>query len=218
MRVHHLANSFLLVYAALFPIINPIGDAPIFLELTQFCTPAQRSDLARRVAFNSFLLLLGSLLVGSHVLGFFGISLPAVRIGGGLVVMALGWKLLNAEPAPDPDQEASRTGRTIPDSFYPLTMPLTVGPGSISVAIALGSQRPRAAGLEALLIPAAGAILGLMALAATIYLTYRFAQRINSVLGPTGASVLIRLSAFILVCIGIQIVWEGWRQLTALAH
>jgi multiple antibiotic resistance protein len=216
--MHLLTNSFLLVYAALLPIINPVGDAPIFLELTQFCTPAQRNDLARRVSFNGFLLLLGSLLVGSHLLGFFGISLPAVRIGGGLVVTALGWKLLNADPAPDPDQAASRSGSTIPDSFYPLTMPLTVGPGSMSVAIALGSQRPRGVGLEALLLPAGGAVAGLLALAATIYLTYRFAQRITSLVGPTGASVLIRLSAFILVCIGIQITWEGWRQLTALGR
>ncbi len=208
-----LTKSFLLIYVALLPIINPVGDAPIFLELTQFCTPAQRNDLARRVAFNSFLLLVGSLLVGSHVLGFFGISLPAVRIGGDLVVTALGWKLLNAEAPPDPDQAASQSGRTIPDSFYPLTMPLTVGPGSMSVAIALGSQRPRGVGFEALLLPAAGAIVGMMALAATIYLTYRFAQRITSVLGPTGANVLIRLSAFIVLCIGVQIIWEGWRQL-----
>ena len=98
-----LTKSFLLIYVALLPIINPVGDAPIFLELTQFCTPPQRNDLARRVAFNSFLLLVGSLLVGSHVLGLLlGISLPVVRIGGGIVVTALGWKLLNAEAPPRP--------------------------------------------------------------------------------------------------------------------
>jgi len=211
--MHDLSRSFLLVYAALFPIINPIGSAPIFLDLTQFCTPAQRNDLARRVAINSLLLLLGSLLIGSHVLGFFGISLPAVRIGGGLVVTALGWRLLNAEPHGDHDQAASGPRATIPDSFYPLTMPLTVGPGSMSVAITLGAQRPRVGGLEQLLIVAAGAGAGMVALAVTIYLSYRFAQYLTSALGPTGASVLIRLSAFILVCIGIQIIWEGSRQL-----
>jgi multiple antibiotic resistance protein len=141
-----------------------------------------------------------------------------VRIGGGLVVTALGWRLLNEEPTSDHDRAAAASTATIPDSFYPLTMPLTVGPGSMSVAIALGSQRPRVVGLERLLIPAAGAILGMLALAATIYLTYRFAQRITAALGSTGANVLIRLSAFILVCIGIQIIWEGWRQLGAAGH
>jgi multiple antibiotic resistance protein len=206
--MHALGRSFLLIYATLFPIINPLGDAPIFLNLTQFCTPEQRNDLARRIALNSFLLLLGSLLVGSHVLGFFGISLPVVRIGGGLVVTSLGWRLLNSEPPAPGEQAPDGRGRTIPDSFYPLTMPLTVGPGSMSVAITLGTQRPNG-GLEQLLVLAAGAIAGLLALAGTIYLSYRFAQNLTSLLGPTGASVLIRLSAFILLCIGIQIVWYG---------
>jgi multiple antibiotic resistance protein len=209
--MHGVGRSFLLIYATLFPIINPLGGAPIFLNLTQFCTPEQRNDLARRIALNSFLLLLGSLLVGSHVLGFFGISLPVVRIGGGLVVTSLGWRLLNSEPAAD-DRAPDGRGRTIPDSFYPLTMPLTVGPGSMSVAITLGTQRPNG-GLEQLLVLAAGAIAGLLALAGTIYLSYRFAQNLTSLLGPTGASVLIRLSAFILLCIGVQIVWYGLADL-----
>jgi len=212
-----LSNSFLLIYAGLFPIINPVGDAPIFLELTQFCTPQQRNDLARRVAINSFMLLLGSLFVGSHVLGFFGISLPVVRIGGGVVVTALGWRLLNSDASADGDQPAKGAGSTIPDAFYPLTMPLTVGPGSMSVAIALGVERPRAKGLDEFAL-IGGAVAGMLALAVTIYLAYRFSQRLTSVLGRTGANVLIRLSAFILLCIGIQIIWDGWRQLSGLGR
>jgi multiple antibiotic resistance protein len=212
-----LTNSFLLIYAGLFPIINPVGNTPIFLELTQFCTPGQRTDLARRVAFNSFMLLLGSLFIGSHVLGFFGLSLPVVRIGGGVVVTALGWKLLNSEHSADRDQAAQGAGATIPDAFYPLTMPLTVGPGSMSVAVALGAERPRAAGFEGLIV-IGGATAGLLALAATIYLAYRFAHRLTSVLGQAGANVLLRLSAFILLCIGIQVIWDGWRQLSGLGR
>src|ERR1700722_7416001 len=137
-----MTNAFLLVYAALFPIVNPIADAPIFLGLTEFCTDAQRQGLARRVAINSFFLLLGSMFIGSHVLEFFGISLPVVRIGGGLGVTAFGWKLLNSE-TPDGSRADAGSIKTVPESFYPLTMPLTVGPGSISVAIGLGSQRPK---------------------------------------------------------------------------
>src|ERR1700690_3470278 len=117
-------NAFLLSYAALFPIVNPIGSAPIFLALTQFSTDQQRSALARRVAINSFFLLLGSLFVGSHVLEFFGISLPVVRIGGGLVVTAFGWKLLNSDAPTKEDDAETRPVSTVPDSFYPLTMPL----------------------------------------------------------------------------------------------
>jgi multiple antibiotic resistance protein len=211
--VNAVVNAFLLVYAALFPIVNPIADAPIFLGLTQFCTDAQRNLLARRVALNSFALLVGSLFIGSHVLEFFGISLPVVRVGGGLVVTAFGWKLLNAEP----DSTKADTGsvKTLPDPFYPLTMPLTVGPGSMSVAITLGSQRPKGAGMEHLALLAAGAVAGTIAISLTVYFCYRFAQRLVSLLGPHGTQAVVRLSAFILLCIGIQILWSGWSDLAA---
>ena len=118
------------------PIINPLGNAPIFLTLTRQCTDEERHQLAWRVAVNGFLLLLGSLLMGSHILTFFGLTLPIIRIAGGLVIASVGWKLLSSEN----DQQNHRaTGATQehvgpPDSFYPLTMPLTVGPGSIAVA------------------------------------------------------------------------------------
>jgi multiple antibiotic resistance protein len=206
-----LANTFLLSYAALFPIVNPVGSAPLFLGLTQFATDPQRSALAARVAFNSFFLLLGSLVVGSHVLEFFGISLPAVRIGGGLVVAAFGWKLLNSEPSPD--GEHSGPVSAFPDSFYPLTMPLTVGPGSISVAITLGSQRPKAASLADLALLGSGAIAGILAIAVSVYLCYRFAEKTVALLGKTGTNVVVRLSAFIMICIGIQILWSGYSEL-----
>jgi len=207
-------NAFLLVYAALFPIVNPIADAPLFLGLTEFCSDTQRKALARSVAINSFFLLIGSMFIGSHVLEFFGISLPVVRIGGGLVVSAFGWKILNAEAPPDGSKVEGVGPATAPDPFYPLTMPLTVGPGSISVAITLGSQRPKAVGLEQLALLAGGAVAGTLAMALTVYLSYRFAQQLVRLLGPHGTQVVVRLSAFILVCIGIQIIWSGWSDLS----
>ena len=207
-------NTFLLVYAALFPIVNPVGGAPIFLGLTRHLAEAERHALARRVALNGFLLLLGSLVVGSHVLEFFGITLPVVRIAGGIVVSAFAWKLLHEGDKLEDQRGAAAAPAAPLDAFYPLTMPLTVGPGSISVAITLGSQRPAAPDAAQLALLAGAAIAGLLAIAATIFLCYRFAGRITSGLGPRGTSVLIRLSAFILFCIGIQIVWSGWRTLT----
>jgi multiple antibiotic resistance protein len=131
-----------------------------------------------------------------------------------LVVTAFGWKLLNAEP-----QSTMADGapvKTLPDPFYPLTMPLTVGPGSISVAITLGSQRPKTAGLEQFALVAAGAVAGTVALALTVYLSYRFAQRLVKLLGRDGTQVVVRLSAFILLCIGIQILWSGISELAGL--
>ena len=210
--LYEILNSFLLVYAALFPIINPIGGAPIFLGFTRHCTEKERHLLARRVAFNGFLLLLGSLLAGSHVLEFFGITIPVLRIAGGLVVTSFAWNLLQRGQEAD-DSDTSGTVGPL-DAFYPLTMPLTIGPGSMSVAITLGSQRPRGiTDLASLAGIGGGAIAGLLAVMLTVYLCYRFAERIVSALGENGANVLIRLSAFILVCIGIQILWNGISSL-----
>jgi multiple antibiotic resistance protein len=214
--MNDIVNSFLLIYAALFPIVDPVGGAPIFLGLTRQCTDPERHTLARRVAINGFFLLLGSLFAGSYVLEFFGITLPVVRIGGGMVVVAFAWKLLNADELPA-DQRAA--GHAVPptDAFYPLTMPLTVGPGSIAVAIALGSQRPKGTiDLAHLALLGGAAIAGLIAIAVTIYVCYRFAGRIVAVLGASGTRVLVRLSAFILLCIGIQIVWNGYSALVAI--
>jgi multiple antibiotic resistance protein len=213
--MNNFANAFLLVYAALFPIINPIGSAPLFLGLTEFTTAQQRNGLAARVAVNSLFLLLGSMFIGSHVLEFFGISLPVVRIGGGLVVTAFGWKLLNSEN-PDGSRADTAAAHAEPESFYPLTMPLTVGPGSISVAISLGSQRPKGEDWAEWIQAGGAALAGVLAIVITIYLCYRFAQKLVNILGPSGTHVVVRLSAFILVCIGIQILWSGWSELMAL--
>jgi multiple antibiotic resistance protein len=211
---YQIANVFLLVYAGLFPIINPIGGAPIFLGLTRHCTDAERNALALGVTLNSFFLLLGSLLVGSYVLEFFGITLPIVRVAGGLIVSATGWSLLQASDD-FTDDRTTHEPKIPTEAFYPLTMPITVGPGSIAVAITIGSQRPRDVSLPDLAILGGAAIAGVIAIAATIYICYRFAEGTVGALGESGTNVVVRLSAFILFCIGIQIIWSGY---SALAH
>ncbi len=213
----NFANAFLLVYAGLFPIRNPIGDAPIILGLTRHCAENERNRLALRVTLNSFFLLLGSRVVGSYVLEFFGITLPVVRVAGGLVVAATGWNLLQAEDDDGEDEQTAHKPVHPNQGFYPLTMPLTVGPGSIAVAITLGSQRPRAADLSHLVLLGGAAVAGLVAIAATIYLCYRFAEGTVGALGATGTDVLVRLSAFILLCIGIEIIWNGYSALMHIA-
>jgi multiple antibiotic resistance protein len=216
--VTEIINAFLVVYAALFPIVNPLGSAPMFLSLTRNYTAAARHAVSLRIAFNGFLLLLGSLLVGSHILEFFGITLPVVRIAGGLVVSSMGWQLLNK--GEDFDQGRSMGAVTdkqyLRDAFYPLTMPLTVGPGSITVAITLGSRRPAiTGGLGHLALIGGAAVVGLIAIAVTIFICYRFAENVEKLLGETGTNVFIRLSAFILLCIGIEILWSGYSELIA---
>lgn len=211
-----LLSAFLLTVAGLFPIVNPLEAAPFFLGLTADLPATERAVLARKAAVNGFALLLGSMALGPWLLEFFGIQLPVVRIAGGLVVTALGWKLLTQEEWSDhggsPGLQSS-PGKKV-GSFYPLTMPLTVGPGSMSVAITIGSRKPAGIPHLSLLAEhASGAVLGVVVIALSIYLAYRFAETIGRLLGATGLEVLVRLSAFILMCIGIEIIWNGYSAL-----
>ena len=135
----------LLVIAALLPIVNPLSSAPIFLAMTTWCSTDIRQALARRIAVNGFTLLLVSIFIGSHILAFFGISLPVVQVGGGLLVAATGWRLLDsrADQLTAADATPWAPDEIVRRAFYPLTLPLTVGPGSISVAITLGANTTR---------------------------------------------------------------------------
>lgn len=214
-----VVSAFLLTFAGLFPIVNPFEAAPFFLGLTAGLSSAERALLARKAAVNGFALLLGSMVLGPWLLQFFGIELPVMRIAGGLVVTALGWKLLSQESWSDHGSTGMEPGaeRKV-GGFYPLTMPLTVGPGSISVAITIGSRQPQSdIHLTALALHAIGALVGVIAIAFTIYIAYRFAEVFARWLGETGLEVVVRLSAFILMCIGIEIIWTGYSTLTA-AH
>jgi multiple antibiotic resistance protein len=162
---------------------------------------------------NSFFLLVGSYFIGAHILSFFGISLPVVQVGGGLIVISTGWALLKQGADTDQKGVMRNIQATDPfrDAFYPLTMPLTVGPGSISVAITLGANAPRHQGF--LLLSILTAIVGSVLLAASIFLCYGFADRLGTMIGPTGMTVIIQLTSFLLVCIGVQILWNGAKAL-----
>jgi multiple antibiotic resistance protein len=210
--------AFLLTFAGLFPIVNPIEAAPFFLGLTAKLSSEERRGLARAAAINGFALLLGSMVLGPWLLEFFGIELPVVRIAGGLVVTALGWKMLSQEHWSDHGSVEDGPGRKV-GGFYPLTMPLTVGPGSMSVAITIGSRKPAGTlHMTEMALHAIGALGGVAAIAATIYLAYRFAEHLARLLGATGLEVMVRLSAFILMCIGIEIVWNGYTALIGSLH
>lgn len=213
-----IVNTVLLVYAGLFPIVNPVGGAPIFLGVTRGNTETERAQIALRIAIGGFFLLLGSMFIGSYVLEFFGITLPVVRVAGGIVVTAFAWKLLHSGADVDAPPGGALKPATMADAFYPLTLPLTIGPGSIAVAITLGSHRPSSTAPADFFVLGGAAILGLVAICATVYICYRYAQTIARVLGETGINVMVRLSAFILLCIGIQIMWSGWQALNAAAH
>jgi len=209
-----LVASTLLVVGALFPIVNPLGNAPIFLMLTRGVSDQGRSKLARTIAVNGFALIVVSIFIGTHILGFFGISLPVVQVGGGMVVVATGWALLRHSDDDDASEHAKKPCNEkdyMRQAFYPLTLPLTVGPGSISVAIAVGANRTEGSQWRWPLIT--GLLIGAVIITASIYLSYRFAERIAAALGDAAMNVVIRLSSFILVCIGVQILWNGLSAL-----
>lgn len=209
-------SFFLLAFPALFSIVNPLGGAFIFLGATERFHPSLRAYLARWISIYSFLIVNLSVYIGAYVLTFFGISVPVLRVAGGIVIALAAWKMLNDDDTGDGARESSPTELVPTDkmsrmAFYPLTMPLTTGPGTISVAVSLGSNRPSGEGQ--LLWFMAQMTLATVLLCAIIYLLYRYADRISRIIGPTGTSVVVRLSAFLLFCIGIQIFWNGAAEL-----
>jgi multiple antibiotic resistance protein len=212
-EVRTLIEQALLVFAALFPIVNPIGGAPVFLAMTGGISDEERAALARRIAVNAFALVVGSMLVGRYVIEFFGLSVPIIQIAGGVLVGSVAWDLLRSDdPAPRPPADRSLSPHELAArAFYPMTLPLTVGPGSISVAITLAAQAPQ--GLRSFAVMIAAGTLGALLLSLTIWLLFRHADRLTRRLGVTGTTVLLRLSAFILLCIGVQILWNGASSL-----
>lgn len=210
------AKSFLFVLVTMLPILNPAATAPIFLSMTERASPSTRALLAHRIARNMFWLMTGSMLVGSYVLDFFGISLPIVRIGGGLILASVAWRLLGATP----DNVDSRTALAeayTPDhahrqAFYPLTFPISCGPASIAVAITVGVSLHNTR-IVMSLANMGGALAALGVIGVLLYLAFRYGEHFLRLIGEAGTAVFLRLTAFILLCLGVQIVWDGLREL-----
>lgn len=211
-----VAKSFLFVLATMLPILNPAATAPIFLSMTDGASAATRTLLARRIARNMFWLMTGSMLIGSYVLDFFGISLPIVRIGGGLLLASVAWRLLGATPS-TPDSRESLAEALTSDhahrhAFYPLTFPISCGPASISVAITVGVALHDVRVVISL-ARMGGALLALAVIGVLLYLAFRYGEHFLRLIGEAGTAVFLRLTAFILLCLGVQIVWDGVSEL-----
>jgi len=214
-------HGLLLVPVSLLPIINPLSTAPVFAA-----TVGSNRDLAKRlarqVAINAWFVLVISMLIGSYVLALFGISLPVVRIGGGLLVVATAWQMLHQAEDDDVHAIAAEEAVALPEAkviqrgFFPITFPLTTGPGTIAASIALGAKIPADPVKYALgvLVAVCGAALVSIAL----YFIFSNSIRVLAWLGKIGTLVMIRLMAFILLCIGIEIMWTGWAELNRLAY
>lgn len=206
---HDLLEQFLFGFSTLFAIINPYGLSFIFLERTLAISDPERRVLAKRIAVTAFCVLLVSLFAGAAILRFFGIGLPALRIGGGLVVAVSGWKMLH-EPVREDDQQPRSTESLASlrrMTFFPLTVPLTTGPGSIATAIALAANRP--AELRGAVRASLISVVVALAVSITILHAYSHAGSMARLFGREGTHAITRLSAFLLLCVGVQIIITG---------
>ena len=205
--------AFLLGFPALFAIVNPVSGAFIFRTRTVDRPRADRIILARRVGLYAALVMLVALWAGSYVLAFFGISLPALRCAGGVVLAMYAWTSLNA---PERREERKNTQMDaavgLDDvAFYPLTLPFTTGPGTISVAVALGSAHPTTG--IALLPFFAGMSVAAIAVALLVWLLYSATDQLSRLLGQVASRAITRLSAFFQLCIGVQILITGVTEI-----
>lgn len=209
-------RSFLFALATLLPILNPPAVAPIFLSLTEGASATARSQLSKRVAINICIMLAFAMVAGNVVLAFFGISLPIIRVAGGLLVVATAWRLVSASDFDAQHAqnmaEAYSFDQIRAKAFYPLTFPMICGPGAISAALTVGATlHDETASATASKLT--GSLLAIAAASIVVYFCLRFAAQFLHKLGPNGTAVLMRLSAFILLCLGVQIVWDGTYEL-----
>lgn len=208
-------TAFLLAFPALFSIVNPPGAAFIFNDVAAGYSSADRARLSNRVALYSLLVMLCALWGGAYILSFFGISLAALRLAGGAVVALRAWDLLSAperQEARKQEQAEGPHGRVEDIAFFPLTLPFTTGPGTIAVAVALGAGRPNVAPLPFFL----GVSLAAVAIAGVVWLCYRSADRVGGLIGASARRTFARLTAFLLLCIGAQIMIAGLVDVAAL--
>lgn len=212
-----LWKHFVLGFSALLPLINPLGSAIIFLGLVGNAPPDVYRALARRIAINTVIFLAVIELIGSSLLQFFGISLPIMQLSGGIVIAMIGWSMLNqkdTQPNPEktqagvPAETQSEIDNLHQKAFYPFTFPVTAGPGCIVVMLTLSVHATEHT-LSETVLSHVGLFLAVALLSTLIYFCYAYAPRITRAISPSTVHGILRVVAFILLCIGVQIAWNG---------
>jgi multiple antibiotic resistance protein len=206
------SRFFGLAFSALLPLINPLGDALVFVGLVGAAPATVYRSLARRIAISTAIFLIAIEAAGTLLLNFFGISLPTVQIAGGLALAAMGWSLLNQEEPSAKADVPDIDGRTIESLgqkvFYPFTFPITAGPGCIVVMVTL-SAHASVKGILQTAAAHAGIAIAVVLLSAAVYFCYGHAPTITSRIPPQTIHGVLRLIAFVLLCIGVQITSNG---------
>jgi multiple antibiotic resistance protein len=203
-----------IAFSALLPLVNPLGSALVFYGLVGAASPEVYRRLARRIAINTVLFLLVIELIGAALLSFFGVSLPIVEVAGGLVLAAMGWSLLNQQGADAHQQEkedqapVSNVEALYQKTFYPLTFPVTAGPGCIVIMLTLTAHASTHS-LIPNLLSHLGILIAVIVLCVLVYFAYAYAPLITRKISPQTARGVVRVIAFLLLCIGVQIAWKG---------
>jgi multiple antibiotic resistance protein len=219
--MYTLWKHFAIGFSALLPLVNPLGSALIFLGLVGSAPIETYRALARRIAINTIIFLAVIELIGSYLLGFFGISLPIVQLAGGLVIAMIGWSMLNQKDSePNPEKTGVASPAVTPaeidslqqKAFYPFTFPITAGPGCIVVMLTLSVHATENT-LSNTVFAHVGLFLAVILLSGLIYLCYAYAPKIARTVSPATAHGILRVVAFILLCIGVQIAWNGLSDL-----
>ena len=209
-----LVKFFGLTFSALLPLINPLGSALVFLGLVGRAPLSVFRSLAKRIAISTTLFLIVIDLIGTAMLNFFGISLAVVQVSGGLVLAGMGRNLLiEKEVAPTSGPLAPPApGQLERKIFFPFTFPLTAGPGCIVVMVTL-SAHASVGRLLPSLAAHAGIVLAVIVLSVAVWFCYGNAPAITRRVSPETAQGILRVIAFVLLCIGVQITWNGLEVL-----
>jgi len=210
-----LVKFFVLAFSALLPVVNPLGSALVFLGLVGDAPTLVYRQLAGKIALYTVLFFLVVELVGTALLAFFGISLPVVQVAGGLVLASMGWSLLNQrDPAPRAatDVVPAAYGDINEKVFYPLTFPVTVDPACIVVMLTLSAHASTKTLAENILSHSA-ILAAVLVLSLLVFFCYGYAPCITRHIPPQTAHGILRIIAFVLLCIGVQISWNGIQSL-----
>ncbi|HEX4004974.1 MAG TPA: MarC family protein [Acidobacteriaceae bacterium] len=208
------AQFFALSFSALFPLINPLGSSLVFLGMVGTSSASTYRTLARKIAISTALFLLAIDVAGAALLKAFGISLPVVQLAGGLVVAAMGWGLLNQKEAGPHDQAPVQTDSEAlrKKVFYPFTFPVTAGPGTLVVMLTLSAHATKGRVVD-IALAQLGVLSGTALMCCAVFIAYAYAPRITAKVSPSTAHGILRVIAFVLLCIGVQIAWNGLSSL-----
>jgi len=199
--LHDLPTAAMATFLALLPIVNPLGGIPLFFSLTANFPPQERRSTALKTSLYVIAILIVFMLFGRFVLGFFGISLPVLKIAGGLIVANTAWGMVTGSSRMT-TEESSEALTKQDISLTPMAMPMLSGPGSIGVVMGLAAHADN-------FLAYAGMMLGILALGLTTYLFLCLGGPFVKRLGPGAVGAINRIFGFLILAIAVQLVWDG---------